>query len=183
MADLASLTVSHEELDLTHSLVTNCVAFYDLKKSRKQKLQDLRTLIHDGVLDSITMDLGRKTFTPDGVTMVPCEKLLHRIKALSAFFELRNGMGEGDSDPIHQGESDFALFYSAELVRLSTCHLYDLETDRNAASIFSRFLLLSHIHYWPFGSVFDDLRRCFRRPPRLSAPYRLYLSWALSASR
>jgi hypothetical protein len=129
MANLSSLTVTHEELDLTHSLVANCVAFYDVEKSRKQKLQDLRTLVHDGVLDSITMDLGRKTFTPDGMTMVPCEKLRQRIKAASAFFELKNGVGDGDSDPIHQGECHFALFYSAELVRLSTRYLYDIDTD------------------------------------------------------
>ena len=68
-----------------------------------QKLGDLQSLLHDDIIDTRTIYLDKKTIIPDGGTLVPCRNLPNRVKAAS-FFELKNGVGEGDSDPINQGE-------------------------------------------------------------------------------
>ncbi len=111
-----------DELSMAFDLVTNSLAFYENEDDRIKAITTaMNALVDDQVLrrTEIMRD-GGKFYKPDGSIFVQCEKFSRRDQAATGFNEVKNHTGEGGSDPIHQGECDFVLYYSAEDVRCSS---------------------------------------------------------------
>ena len=107
------------ELSMAFDLVTNSLAFYEDEDARiKDITTAMNALVDDQVLrrTEIMRDCG-KFYKPDGSIFVQCEKFPSRDEAATAFDEIKNAIGEGGSDPIHQAQCDYVLFYSAKDVR------------------------------------------------------------------
>ena len=104
---------SPDELEQASDLVTNSLAFYEDEIDRVVKISNqMRALVHDNVLNQtgIIWDNGR-TFTPDGSIFASCR---NREPGVTAFIEVKNGIGEGLSDPIYQAQCDYVLYYSGK---------------------------------------------------------------------
>ncbi len=114
-----------DELSMVLELVTSLLAFYQDEDARIQAITTaMNALVDDQVLrrTEIIRDHG-KPYKPDGSIFVQCEKFPRRDGAATLFDEIKNGIGEGGSDPIHQAQCDYVLFYSAKDVRCSFSYL------------------------------------------------------------
>lgn len=113
---------SAAELEQSYTFITKSLAFYENKDARRDQLDVLRELVHENFLDSRWIPSGSGTkFNPDGVGVIPCQNLLRKPRAAIFFTEVKNGVGEGGSDPISQLQCDYTAFYSADLVRVFPC--------------------------------------------------------------
>ncbi len=113
------------ELSMAFDLVINSLAFYEDEDARIRDITTaMNALVDDQVLrrTEIMRDCG-KLYKPDGSIFVQCEKFPSRDEAATAFDEIKNAIGEGGSDPIHQAQCDYVLFYSAKDVRCSFSYL------------------------------------------------------------
>ncbi|KAF8958803.1 hypothetical protein BDZ97DRAFT_1840790 [Flammula alnicola] len=107
---------SAAELGQVHTLIVNSLAFYDSEDARKIQLDVLRELVHQQVLDSrVISNGGGKKINPDGAGYTTCQNFPRKDNAAILFTELKNGVGEGGSDPISQSQCDYIAFYSADL--------------------------------------------------------------------
>ena len=106
-------------------LVTNSLDFY---KDEDAQIREITTamnvLVDEQVLrrTGILRDNGNH-YTLDSSVFVQCEKYPRYDEAASAFNEIKNGVGEGKSDPIQQAQCDYVLYYSAEDVRYSSSQI------------------------------------------------------------
>jgi hypothetical protein len=122
--DKSSFTT--EELSMAMELVTTSLAFYKDEDARiKEITTAMNVLVGEQALRraEIMRDNG-KHYTPDGSVFVQCEKFARHDEAASAFTEVKNGIGEGGSDPIQQAQCDYVLFYSADHVRCSSSQIF-----------------------------------------------------------
>jgi hypothetical protein len=117
--DKSSFT--NDELSMTMELVNKSLAFYPDEVERVGEIKDaMDALVHDHVLQRIELMRDRgKAYRPDGSIVVRCEKFPKRDEAVTSFTEVKNGIGDGGSDPIQQAQCDYILYYSAKAVRCS----------------------------------------------------------------
>ena len=111
---------SADELAQVSDLVAHSLAFYGKEIFRIAKIRkDMDALVDDHVLwvTSIARDNGA-SFLPNGSVFVLCDKLA--TYGVTAFTEVKNGIGEAGSDPIHQAQCDYVLYYSANDVGSSS---------------------------------------------------------------
>jgi hypothetical protein len=123
--DKSSFTAA--ELTMAMDLVAKSVAFFKTETVRITDIGTaLKTLVDKDVLREtvIRRDNGNY-YQPDGCVFVQCEKFSEYTEAATAFTEVKNSVGEGGSDPIHQAECDYVLYYSANDVCCSFSHLFD----------------------------------------------------------
>lgn len=171
-----------EELTMAMELVTGSLAFH---KDEDTRIKDITTamvtLVDEQVFrrTEIMRDNGRH-YKPDGCVFVQCEKFPRRDGAATAFSEVKNGVGEGGSDPIQQAQCDYVLYYSAEDVCCSSSLSF---SDANClvASAHSRSMLLSCIFDWDCWSVLDYLWCRLRGSIHFATPYGILFSWRNTA--
>lgn len=110
-----------DELESAFELVICSLAFYDDVYDRIRAIENhLMALVDTEVVrvNYIRRDNG-DIFAPAGSILVPCEKLGDH-DAVTAFTEIKNGIGEGAADPIHQAQCDYVLYYCDKAVRHSS---------------------------------------------------------------
>lgn len=108
-----------EELAKTLELVTKSLAFYKNEDTRIDQIDDaMRALVDSDVLYKAEIKEHGNLFKPDGLMRCECKKFPNRDVAARGFTEVKNGVGEGASDPIHQAQCDYVAYYSAEKVYL-----------------------------------------------------------------
>ena len=116
-APLDDFKFSSDDLREVHKLVINSLSLYQNESLRKNDLNDFR-LVHDDILESTVLGDGH-SFTPDGNTRVFCKLTKGlALRAVTSFTEIKNEIGEGGSDPIHQAQCDYVAYYSAAVVGL-----------------------------------------------------------------
>jgi len=119
-APLADFDFSFTELDAVYCFIVNSLAFYDDKTVRKSQLAHLSSLVHHDVLRTVELPTAASYLNHDGITFSEtCRSLSIYHKAATSFTEIKNGIGEGESDPIHQGQCDCVAYYSSDHVRCS----------------------------------------------------------------
>ena len=149
----ASFTVA--ELKDTHDLVTNSLAFYKIKTDRIKNIKfALSVLVDSLVLNESRVACRDTCFTSDGYVTVHCTKL--KGIAASTFTEVKNGIGEGGSDPLLQAQCDYVAFHSDEDVSLFLSKALSAANGQIAQG-HSRCLLLSCFPHWDHRSVHDNL--------------------------
>ena len=116
---------SATELRQVHTLITNSLEFYDNEDARKIQLDILRGLVHQQALDSrVIFNGGGKKIKPYSASYTTCQNLPGKDNAAILLTELKNGIGDGGSDPISQSQCDYTAFYSADLVRFVPSPLF-----------------------------------------------------------
>jgi len=80
----------------------------------------MSALVDMSVLRKDEIQYGGTIFKPDGYMPTMCMEL--KDYAAAGFTEVKNGIGEGGSDPIHQAQCDYIAYYSAENVTLFFSH-------------------------------------------------------------
>ena len=101
-----------EELDGAAHFIDTSLSFFQDEAHRQTSLHNL-----DGALGKLTaqqINVDARVIKPDGTTVVPCPSA--EKEAVVRIVELKNEVGEGDSDPIMQAECGFVLICSSEMV-------------------------------------------------------------------
>jgi hypothetical protein len=102
------------ELGKTLEFVTRSLAFYQDEDLRISQIDPpLRHLVHFFVLHKSEITTTNVNMKPDGSVFAECKRFPNKDKAASDFSEVKNGIGEGASDPIHQAQCDYVNYYSA----------------------------------------------------------------------
>ena len=110
-------TFSDTELRNAHQLIVDSVAFYVDEKARIFKIQEsLNVLVSPELLWNTEIPFGQRTFKPDGMMRCTCEKFPSCETGAYEFTEVKNGIGEAHSDPIHQAQCDYVAYYSDKAV-------------------------------------------------------------------
>lgn len=167
-----------DDLCQVHKFVINSLAFYQNVDFYKKNLNDF-WLVHDDILKS-TILRNRYSFTPDGNTWTSCKLSKGpALCAVTSFTKVRNGIGEGGSNPIHQVQCDYVAYYSAEVVGLFFFLSCFSESQTYPFLVLAslRCMLLSLIPYWYFWPFHDHLWCCSCWPFHFSELDGLYLSW------
>ena len=116
---IKDLEFTATELEQVYKFITKSLAFYDNEDARRDQLYGFRNLIHDYCFLSLSIPSGSgRKFITDGVGLVTCSNFPGNPQAATFFTELKNGIGEGGSDPIAQLQCDYTAYYSAVLVRV-----------------------------------------------------------------
>src|SRR5882672_11199039 len=103
---------------MTLKLVSRSLAFYRDERHRQSEIKDpLRQLVDRALHSTEINEPDVKTFKLDGAAFATCEKFPDKDPAVTAFCEIKNSVGSGGCDPIHQAECDY---YSANRVRFSS---------------------------------------------------------------
>jgi hypothetical protein len=111
-------TFTSAELRNAHQLIVDSVAFYPDEKSRISKIQEsLNVLVSPELFWNSEIPFGQRTFKPDGMMRCICERFPGRDTGAYEFTEVKNGIGEAHSDPIHQAQCDYVAYYSDKAVR------------------------------------------------------------------
>jgi hypothetical protein len=112
-------TFTGTELGDAHQLLIDFVAFYADEKARISKIKEaLDVLVSPELFRNTEMPCGQRTFRPDGLGLSICEKFPRHDTGAYEFTEVKNGIGEAHSDPIHQAQCDYVAYYSDKSVRL-----------------------------------------------------------------
>ena len=107
------------ELRNAHQLIIDSVAFYADEKTRILKIQEaLNVLVSPELFWNSEILFGQQTFKPDGMMRCICERFPGRDTGAYEFTEVKNGVGEAHSDPIHQAQCDYVAYYSDKAVRV-----------------------------------------------------------------
>ena len=107
------------ELRKAHQLLIDFVGFYADEKTRISKIQEaLNVLVSPELFWNTEIPYGQRTFKPDGTMRCICEKFPGRDTGAYEFTEVKNGVGEAHSDPIHQAQCDYVAYYSDKAARL-----------------------------------------------------------------
>ena len=105
--------LTHEELEEAARFIDASLDFFRDESYREKCLNDL-----DGTLGRFTafelMSVDARLINPGGTTTVLCDSA--EKEAVVRIVELKNEIGEGDSDPIMQAECGFVLICSSEMV-------------------------------------------------------------------
>jgi hypothetical protein len=84
------------------------------ENARRTKVEKrLRKLVHPEVLCTTEITDGGQVFKPDGFMKCECPRLPDNPTAAPGITEIKNGIGEAHSDPIHQAQCDYVTYYSA----------------------------------------------------------------------
>ena len=115
---LNKTTFTSTELRNAHQLIIDSVAFYADEKTRISKIQEtLNVLVSPELFWNTEIPFGQRTFKPDGMMRCICQKFPRCDTGAFEFTEVKNGVGEAHSDPIHQAQCDYVAYYSDEAVR------------------------------------------------------------------
>jgi len=175
---LDDFTFSGDDLRQVHQFVINSLALYANETIHMANL-DLR-LVHETLLESANFT---DAFSPNGCTRVTCKSLKVALRAVTSFTEIKNGIGEGGSDPIHQAQCDYVAFYSAEAVGLLSL-FFRVANHPFSASASSRCISSSLIPHWHCRPLHGHLWCCSRRSFHFSTLDRLYISrWNATSRR
>ena len=104
--------LAHEELEEAARFIDVSLDFFRDETLRQKYLNDLDGTL--GKLASGQIVVDARVIKPDGTTTVFCKSA--RREAVVRIVELKNEVGEGDSDPIMQAECGFVLICSSEMV-------------------------------------------------------------------
>ena len=112
-------TFSGEELRNAHRLIMDSVAFYGDEDARIKKItHTLSILVSPELFWKAQIQYGHRSFIPDGVMRRVCDAFPGRDTAAYEFTEVKNGIGEAHSDPIHQAQCDYVAYYSDKAVSI-----------------------------------------------------------------
>jgi hypothetical protein len=112
-------TFTDKELRNAHRLIIDSVAFYANEKDRILKIQEsLDVLVSPELFWNTEIPFGERSFKPDGMMRCACDSLPHCDTGAYEFTEVKNGIGEAHSDPIHQAECDYVAYNAAKAVRV-----------------------------------------------------------------
>ena len=107
---------SHDELNHALRFLLTSTEHYSSKEERHDSLQGIADAVHTNMLiTTVYRHLGRGTTRPSGSVSFPCP-LLHGLLATAGITELKNDLGEGDSDPIAQSECAYISIVSSTKV-------------------------------------------------------------------
>lgn len=107
------IKLSHNELEHAYNFMHQALNFYTTGRERASVLSGIRDA------------LGSKFFTessPVGSSFRPDGLIDHQTRLGTAYTciqELKNEIGEGNSDPIRQAEYDYVAICSSENVRIA----------------------------------------------------------------
>ncbi|KAH9949162.1 hypothetical protein B0H21DRAFT_820351 [Amylocystis lapponica] len=105
-----------EELNHAHSFVTLAAAHYRYKDTRREKLRSVMgAAVHNSILASKALSYASRRLKPDGA--VSSVETPDGFLIITAIHEVKLEIGDGGSDPIAQGECDYAAVYSSNEAR------------------------------------------------------------------
>lgn len=113
LQDIDTHIPTSEELEHSHEFVSAALDFYHDEDARQFAMENTMRY-YMGIPAMATTLTYNTRIKPDGARV--CTQHLRDFQPISAFFELKNEIGEGGSDPFAEAECDYAAVYLSSTV-------------------------------------------------------------------